>query len=360
MKLSECPLLTGPRGTDTRVCRVGTHADAVRIALVLAAALLCASCAHTSRSNAITAANAPKPKNSTLPPIMMRQVINAIDAGDGDYQTRMLREKMAAEPENLRVRLDLADSYERRGFPEVALEHYRLAAERFPNSAEVQVRLARSLRGQQEHESAILYLTKFLASHDKSPELLTMLGILQDDQSKYKDAEAAYRSAIVLAPNQDYLHNNLGYNLKLQGKSREAADCFRKALELNPKSETARNNLAELLKSNPEAAVGALKDGSDPATAHNNLGAYYIQQGDWPAARKELEIALSYRRDLPQVLSNLRLVSEMDKQPIVLPNRHGGSVWRNIAGVFREAFVEPDFKDSRMKESTGAVDTASR
>jgi Flp pilus assembly protein TadD len=330
------------------------------VSLALMALLTCASCARGGRANALIAANAPKAKNNTLPPLMKRQVLNAIDAGDGDYRTRLLREKMAAEPENLQVRLDLAESYAQRGFPEVSLEHYRLAAERFPNSADVQVRLARSLRGQHEQKTAILYLTRFLASHEKTPELLTMLGILQDDQRKYKEAEEAYRSAIVLAPNQDSLHNNLGYNLKLQGKAPEAAACFRKALELNPKSETARNNLGELLKSNPDAAVGALKGATDPATAHNNLGAYYIQQGDYAAARKELEMALSYRRDLPQVLSNLKLVSEMDGQSIALPNRHGGSVWRNFTGAFKEAFIEPDFKDSRIKESNGAAETASR
>ncbi len=330
------------------------------VSLALLAVLVSTSCARTRRSNALIAASAPKAKNNTLPPIMKRQVLNAIDAGDGDYRPRMLREKMAAEPENLQVRLDLAESYEQRGFPEVALEHYRLAAERFPNSAGVQVRLARSLRAQREQKTAIIYLTRFLASHEKTPGLLTMLGILNDDLRKYHEAEDAYRGAIALAPNQDYLHNNLGYNLKLQGKTQESAGCFRKALELNPKSETARNNLAELLKANPEAASGALKDASDPATAHNNLGAYYIEKGDYAAARKELEIAMSYRRDLPQVLSNLKLVSEMDKQPIVLPNRHGGSVWRNIAGAFNEAFVAPDFKESRTKESIGAAETASR
>jgi len=327
--------------------------------LTAAAVVMLSSCAKTSKTKAL-AANAPTPKNSTLPILMQRQVINAIDAGDGDYRTKTLREKMMAEPENLKVRLDLAESYTQRGFPEVALEHYRLAAERFPNSAEVQVRLAQSLRGQREQEAAIRQLSKFVSSHDKTPELLTMLGILHDDLGKHKEAEEAYRGAIVLAPNQDYLHNNLGYNLKLQGKVRDAADSFRKALELNPTSETARNNLAELLKANPEASAGVLKSAGDPAMAHNNLGAYYIQQGDYSAARKELEIALSYRRDLPQVFSNLKLVSEMDGQPIVLPGRHSGSVWGRITGAFREAFIEPDFKNSKTKESTGAADSASR
>ena len=168
------------------------------------------------------------------------------------------------------------------------------------------------------------------------------------------------RSALVLAPDQDYLYNNLGYNLRLQAKNTEAAAAFRKALELNPKSETARNNLAELLKGNPEQAVSLIKSSSNPAVVHNNLGAYYIQQGDYAAARKELEIALTYRRDLPQVFSNLKLVSEMDGQPTVIPYRQNSSVWGRISGAFREAFVEPDFKNSRMKESNGAMDTASR
>ncbi len=326
----------------------------LKASIAVTAALLTASCAKTSKAKALAAANVPQSKSSSLPFMMERQVLNAIDAGDGDYTTKRLREKMAAEPDNMQVRLDLAESYEKRGFADVALEHYRLAAERFPNSPDAQVRLARSLRGLKQPEAAIAGLRKFMTSHEKTANLRGMLGILLTDQGEFKAAETELRSAIVLAPAQDYLHNDLGYNLRLQARNTEAAEAFRKALELNPKSETARNNLAELLRGTPEAAVSVLKNASDPAVVHNNLGAFYIQQGDYRAARKELEVALSYRRDLPQVFSNLKLVSEMDGQPIVLPNRRSGSVWRSITGAFREAFVEPDFKNTKTKESSRA------
>jgi len=59
-------------------------------------------------------------------------VKNAVDAGDGDYQLRRLRDKIAAEPGNIATRLDPAAAYRERGFSDVALEIIRLAAARFP------------------------------------------------------------------------------------------------------------------------------------------------------------------------------------------------------------------------------------
>src|ERR1700730_9820568 len=57
---------------------------------------------------------------------MAQQIQNAKDAGEGDYVVRSLRQKMAAEPDNLEVRLELIDHYARGGYPELALEHCRL------------------------------------------------------------------------------------------------------------------------------------------------------------------------------------------------------------------------------------------
>jgi tetratricopeptide (TPR) repeat protein len=90
-------------------------------------------------------------------PVFERQIRNALDAGDGDYHLRELRDRMAAEPENMQVRLDLAEAYRQRGFPEVALEHCRLAAARFPDSAEIALALAKSLRraGRQQEAGGV-------------------------------------------------------------------------------------------------------------------------------------------------------------------------------------------------------------
>src|SRR5437762_23845 len=104
---------------------------------LLTIAILSLSCAsHTP--NASAQVKLPPPQ-----PAMERQVQNAVDVGDGDYDIRMLRQRMAKEPDNLEVRLALAKRYQAGGSSELALEHYRLAAERFPESAEVRLLLAK-------------------------------------------------------------------------------------------------------------------------------------------------------------------------------------------------------------------------
>ena len=63
--------------------------------------LLMASCVqHTQIAKVVPA---PAPRS-----VWDRQIHNAIDAGDGDYQLRVLREKLAADPDNVPIRLELA------------------------------------------------------------------------------------------------------------------------------------------------------------------------------------------------------------------------------------------------------------
>jgi len=56
-----------------------------------------------------------------------RQIRNAVDAGDGDFQLAQLREKVIASPTDITSRLQLGAAYEAKGYPELALDHYRLA-----------------------------------------------------------------------------------------------------------------------------------------------------------------------------------------------------------------------------------------
>ncbi len=84
-----------------------------------------------------------------------RQIHNAIDAGDGDYQLRVLRQKLAADPDNIPIRLEMANAYRDRGYPDVALEVCRLAAARFPESGEAQLALVRALRDMNRRAEAI-------------------------------------------------------------------------------------------------------------------------------------------------------------------------------------------------------------
>jgi tetratricopeptide (TPR) repeat protein len=278
-----------------------------------------------------------------LPTVWDRQIQNARDAGDGDYTLRVLRECIAAEPENVAARVELAQAYRDRGYPDVALEMARLAAARFPDSGPAQLLLAQSLRDQNRRAEAIQSLSAFLAAHPQtSPEFAAWLGILHDESGRPLEAEAAHRHALALAPSADHLHNNLGYNLLTQKKYEAAAAELREALRLNPASQVARNNLG-LALANQNATTQALAaweavDGR--ASAHNNLAAVWIEKGNYPDARKELAIALGYNRSHPAALSNLELVARLDGMPATVASI-GRSRWARWKAGVRRLFAGP-------------------
>ena len=157
----------------------------------------------------------------------------------------------------------------------------------------------RDLRDVNRRAEAIAGLESFLKAHPESgAEYYSWLGILRDESGLWPLGEPAHRKALELAPAVDYLHNNLGYNLLMQKKNEEAAREFQEALKLNPGSQMARNNLGlALANSNATAqAVANWQAASDPATAHNNLAAVWIEKGNYAEARRELDLALGYNR----------------------------------------------------------------
>jgi tetratricopeptide (TPR) repeat protein len=274
-----------------------------------------------------------------------RQVRNAIDAGEGDLQFRQLREKVAAEPDNIAARLELAKAYRERGLHEVALEISRLATARFPESGPAQLSLVRDLREVNRRAEAIAGLEEFLKAHPQtSPEYYSWLGILRDESKLWPLGEPAHRKAVELAPTTDYLHNNLGYNLLMQKKSDDAAAEFREALRLNPASELARNNLGlALANSNAAAqAVASWQSTSDSASAHNNLAVVWMEKGNYAEARKELELALSYDKTNAAALKNLELVSRRSGTPATVTLEDPPATrWARVKASVKHLFVGP-------------------
>ena len=273
-----------------------------------------------------------------------RQIQNAHDAGDGDYRLRVLRERVAAAPDDIPARLELAAAYRERGYPDVALEICRLAAARFPLSAEVQLALVRSLRDLNQRNEAISDLDAFLQAHPQtSPEAYSWLGILHDESGQWTAGEAAHRKAVEFAPAQDYLHNNLGYNLLMQKKPADAAAEFREALRLNPASALAHNNLGMAMadQNDNAQALSNWQLAADAATAHNNLAVVLIEKGNYPEARKELELALGYNKAHPAALRNLELVSRLDGNPATMPAKQSETRWDRWKTGFVRLFVGP-------------------
>jgi tetratricopeptide (TPR) repeat protein len=322
--------------------------------LLAAGAAISVSCVHQTRSTR-DVASTPAPLSN-----WDRQIRNAVDAGDGDYQLRALRERVAAEPENIAVRLDLAKAYRERGYHEVALEITRLAVARFPQSGAAQLALVRDLREVNRRFEAIAGLEAFLKEHSESgAEYFSWLGILRDESGLWPLGEPAHRKALELTPGADYLHNNLGYNLLMQDKNDEAALEFQEALKLNPGSQMARNNLGiALAHSNATAqAVANWQSTSDPATAHNNLAAVWMEKGNYPEARRELDLALGYNRAHPAAIRNLELVARLDGSPATLSAKTfdaRDTRWQRFRIGLRRLFVGP-LNDSRTEAPKSAA-----
>ncbi|MGP8247993.1 MAG: tetratricopeptide repeat protein [Bryobacteraceae bacterium] len=276
--------------------------------------------------------------------VFERQIANARDAGDGDLELRELREQVAAEPDNVAVRLDLARAYVTRGYPDVALEIARLAAARFPDSGPVELALVRYLHELHQPAEAISSLEGFLKSHPQTaPQYFSWLGILHDQRQEYALGEPDHRRAVELAPEDDSLHNNLGYNLLMQKREAEATQEFRRALKLNASSQVARDNLAlALAGQNQNAeAVAAWQTASDPATAHSNLAAVLIEKGNYAEARKELKVALGYNAAHPAALKNLELVARLDGKPATVPFKSQETFWGRVRNGFVRLWVNP-------------------
>ena len=294
------------------------------------------------------------------PTMWDRQIRNAVDAGDGDYRLRVLRERAAAEPQNVAVRLELAKVYGERGYPDMALELCRMTAARFPESGEVQLGLVRALRAMNRRTEAIDGLETFLRAHPQtSPDYFSWLGILRDETGQWVVGEPAHRRAVELAPASDSLHNNLGYNLLMQKKSEEAVASFREALRLNSDSLIARNNLGLALagQNAPSQAVANWQSASDPATAHSNMAAVWIEAGNYPEARKELERALGYNRSHPAALRNLALVSRLEGRPAGIPDAAETSWWQRRKKSVKRLFVGPlnDSKAGKHESTISSV-----
>ena len=258
---------------------------------------------------------------------MQKQMAGAFDPRVGDPQVQTLETRMKLDPQNATMHLELAQLYERYALEDMALDQYARAFNLNPESLGALQGLARIMRKQPARLAELLPKARaFVEHHSDDIVAIATLASLLDDANELGPAEALYRQALGLDAKASYLHNNLGFNLLLQGRAVDAVPEFRKALELNPKSQTARNNLGVALarQGNRPAALKVFTDGGlDKATAHNNLAVALMEQGRLEESRAELMEALTARNFFEPALENFKLLLERDQdrqsRPFVVP-----------------------------------------
>ncbi len=291
---------------------------------------------------------------SRLSPVFETQVRNAVNMGDGDLEVQALRKRLLEKPTDTAVRRRLAAKFESSGYPDLALEHLRIAFELAPADLSLGLDLANALRDQRLSTQATQILAASLKAAHPSAAQLSRAAILTDSIASLPEGEALHRRALALETANLNFSNNLAYNLIRQSRAVEAEQILRQILRTKPTHELARNNLAKLYATQlnqPEEALLHWKAISGPAAAHNNLAAAYMELGKWPEAKTELEKALALRFQFPEALQNLQLVAA----------RTGGTVDLNLdrdkkqsglsklAKAFRHVFVSEEDETSKSK-----------
>jgi len=140
----------------------------------------------------------------------------------------------------------------------------------------------------QQYRQALALKPDFLSARNRLAIALNKLG-------RHGEATREFRQAVAQDPTQAYLYNNLGFSLYLENRYQEAADVLRHALELRPDYARARMNYGVVLArlGQYDQALAEFTLATSQADAYYNLGVIQTDLGDYAAAARSLESALS-------------------------------------------------------------------
>ncbi|MEM1105811.1 MAG: tetratricopeptide repeat protein [Pseudomonadota bacterium] len=153
----------------------------------------------------------------------------------------------AKTPEDAETALSFADALARIGSHERAGEVLIETEVIHPGSAEVKLRLARSLSAQNQFAGARRALEAAARLAPENADILAALGLANDRLGDHASAQMAYRQALSLDPDRAITLANLGLSLALTGDLPAAEMRLRRAAELNGANTTVRQNLALVL-----------------------------------------------------------------------------------------------------------------
>ncbi len=192
------------------------------------------------------------------------------------------------EAEGERMRLDLAETYVKKGAYAAAIPLLtRELAER-PRSDAVRTLYATVLREQGLYPQAEREFRAALALAPANARAWDGLGVLLDLMRRPEEAEAAHRRALALAPGSADYWNNLGFSLYVARKNDEAIAALEQALAIDPSLLVAYNNLgfAYGRRGDDAGAERCFRTAGGAASARLNMAIVYDQRGDAEAAAR--------------------------------------------------------------------------
>lgn len=142
-----------------------------------------------------------------------------------------------------------------------------------PESARTEYDLGRRALEKKDLDGGIAHLRKAIILHDQFPQAYTLLGILYNEQRKWKEAEGALEKAVQQDAKAIEAYFQLGACLNRQKDYAGAVIALSQGLQLNA-------------------------DAPDAAAAHYELGRAYLELGRWQDADPHAAKAVAIRSDV--------------------------------------------------------------
>ena len=194
------------------------------------------------------------------------------------------RRALVLDPDNADAHANLGLALGGQGELDLAMAHYREALNHYPDHKVAQDNLGIAIR-LRNRERATAYNER---------------GVVLAQEGRSAEAIAAFREALLLAPDDAGAHNNLGIVLAGLGRAEEAIQHYSRSIALEPDAPQTHVNLGVLLAARgkfDEAILRyreALRISPDNPDIHNSFGVVLAEQGmtDQAVARFRLALVL--------------------------------------------------------------------
>lgn len=210
----------------------------------------------------------------------------------------------------------LGDIYEDMNLYDKAIEAYRAIPPKTTLGPNAEIEIAINLQRLEKPDEAKAVLKKLIARQPSNYEALITLGNIQRNNEEFADAAKSYSDALALVPSPEkehwtaFYYRGISYERTKQWEKAEAD--FRKALSLEPEQPLVLNYLGYSMiekKINLQEALGMVKKAVElkPNDGYivDSLGWAYYHLGDYEEAVKHLERAVELKPADPIIADHL-------------------------------------------------------